>query len=349
MGLSLEQHAIRRTGLTATDVVALAGFDLYGRTQCDVWADKCLPPAKPKPDSIATRIGHALEPLNLQLMAEQFGLLIARTGTIRSRAYPWALATPDGICLEAPIVIGDDSIEPPGPRLLGPSTRIAPAMDRPALATSEIATVYPDLILDFRCAAACEAKAVGGFMRHHWEAGLPHSVNVQLHWQMIVCGVSRGYVGALIGHEHQVFVVERDDGLCTALLTLADRFWRHNVLAGQAPTPDGSDGSDRMLKAMFPKPIEMRTVSAPAETESWALQYAQASADLKRAEAAKLEARDRLRLAIGHQEAIESPNFFASWKWSAKTSRRNFYFKAKAGDALAAAKSAPMLPGDNDE
>jgi hypothetical protein len=339
-------------------MVALAGVDLYGRTACDVFADKCYPANdnRKRVSRAATLIGHALEPVALTLLAEDQNLWIVRSGTIRSREHPWALATPDGVCIDAPLVEDAEGARRPLAGLLEPGARLCLPGPQPLTVEAQaLADGEARYLPDFGCLATCEAKAVGGFMRQHWADGLPHSVNVQLHWQMVVLGLRRGYVSALLGHEHQVFIVERDEALATALLTLGDRFWRHNVLANRAPLPDGSDGAGRMVAAMFERPKLIGKVSAPAEAESWALQYAEADARAKLAKRQKAEAQQNLQRLIGDAEGIASPNFEATWKWRPESVRkacvqragRRFYFSPKAGDVLLAAKSAPS--GDDDE
>lgn len=88
-------------GLTATDMVALAGVDLYGTTPADVFADKMGWPRKRRePNVIAATLGNLTEPYNITLLSEKYGLRIVPGTTVRHASIPWILATPDAVAIE---------------------------------------------------------------------------------------------------------------------------------------------------------------------------------------------------------------------------------------------------------
>lgn len=94
--LTSEQLAMRRTGITSTDITRIVGESPFGGP-ADVYLEKVLEePVDDKP-TIAQRIGNHLEPLVLELIAEQFGIEVAGATTMRHPVHSWAMSTPDGL------------------------------------------------------------------------------------------------------------------------------------------------------------------------------------------------------------------------------------------------------------
>jgi predicted phage-related endonuclease len=90
VSLTPEQVALRRTGLAATDMVAL----VEGRG-LDVWLDK-TGRAEPVHETARMRAGNKLEPSIASWAAEELGLELGPRGTtVRHPMIEWALATPD--------------------------------------------------------------------------------------------------------------------------------------------------------------------------------------------------------------------------------------------------------------
>jgi predicted phage-related endonuclease len=88
--------ALRRTGITSTDITRLVGESPWGNA-CDVYAEKIAGDEGRREATLYQRIGHTLEPLVLELISEQFGVTLDRSPTIACADIPWALATPDGV------------------------------------------------------------------------------------------------------------------------------------------------------------------------------------------------------------------------------------------------------------
>lgn len=94
--LSDEQLALRRTMVTASDTYALAGEGYDGQCSLSVYADKVAPAVRPPP-TVVQRMGNLLEPLCVELLAEEKGLTIdTRSLTERHAIFPWLGATTDG-------------------------------------------------------------------------------------------------------------------------------------------------------------------------------------------------------------------------------------------------------------
>lgn len=97
MTLSTEQIALRRQGITATDVAALSGCHPY-RTPLNVYLDK----TGDAPSFVAServRWGNLLEPLIRQDYARRHAVEVIEPGTLTHADVPWAMATPDGVAV----------------------------------------------------------------------------------------------------------------------------------------------------------------------------------------------------------------------------------------------------------
>lgn len=96
MSLSDEQLAIRRTMVTASDTYTLAGEGYDGHCALSIYADKVLQEPR-KPATVTQRIGQLLEPLCIDLLEEERGLIVDRANvTNRHGILPWLGATTDG-------------------------------------------------------------------------------------------------------------------------------------------------------------------------------------------------------------------------------------------------------------
>lgn len=92
MGLTAEQIEMRRTGIGSTDIVRLSGESPFGKMH-DVYREKVSNDVTPPTESQS--LGHRLEPVVCQLIAEKFGLTLVESTTERHPILTWALSTPD--------------------------------------------------------------------------------------------------------------------------------------------------------------------------------------------------------------------------------------------------------------
>lgn len=101
-----EWLAYRRSGITATDLVAIMGQSAY-RTAFDIWTDKVMPPPEDETDiGEAGFWGQRLEEPVAQAWAEKHNVRIRRIGLVANDKNTWALASldrivngcPDGRC-----------------------------------------------------------------------------------------------------------------------------------------------------------------------------------------------------------------------------------------------------------
>jgi predicted phage-related endonuclease len=221
MGLTQHQLAMRRTGITATDVRVLSGLDPYGRTPHDVWRSKVLGDDTVA-ESEAMSLGSELEPIVLRRLAEKRGLHILRMDpellTIRHPKTAHHLATPDAFFASS-------------------------AFHKPE-------AVGQVKVVGLRGAHEWADDQDG-------PDGIPEHVLIQCAWELYVAGVVVEHVGALIGTEVRPYRIELTPDvahLIEALQDAANRFWTDHVLTKRPPAIDGSAGAARMLRALFPQP-----------------------------------------------------------------------------------------------
>lgn len=220
--LSAEQREIRRTGIGASEIGAIAGLNPW-RGPIDVWMKKPTPTRGPLDESdeeegleldladkstLRKRVGDYLEDGLRGLYSELTGVEMRRSGeTLRHPRYPHILASPDGL----PV---DDDPELPG----------------------------------------LEIKIVGSRVAHHWDGNsLPDYVRAQAAQNMAVANRWRWDVIALVGGtEPRLVRLERDEDLEDSLIEAGDVFWRDYVLADVCPEPRDEDERARYLRARYP-------------------------------------------------------------------------------------------------
>lgn len=230
------------------------------------------------PGNEAQRIGQVLErPILMELYPARGALTFP--GTQIHRRIPWAGCTPDA--MEHALIEGQ-------------------AVD-----------------------SLCQVKVVGRGQLSRWgdpsegEMALPAEVRLQVQWEMEVTGVSLDRVIALLGTELRVYDVFRDPELGQGLLDAAEPFWVENVLRGQMPQVDGSEGCRRVLERHFGRE-RLGMLPAGNQGMAWAKAYANATRRIRELEAEKEQAGNRLRLLIGDHLGIEGvfegSEVRATWK-----------------------------------
>jgi predicted phage-related endonuclease len=107
-----------------------------------------------------------------------------------------------------------------------------------------------------------EVKTVAGFKSSAWAEGLPDHFALQVQHQLAVTGLEHAWVAVLFGGQRlEVLEVEREEETIESLVRLEGEFWHNHVVAGVAPSPDGSAGTTLALREAYAEvgapPIEL--------------------------------------------------------------------------------------------
>ena len=308
MSLTTEQLALRRTGVTSTDIAAIAGINPY-RSALEVYMDKTKPDWRGEegPESEPCYWGLALEPpVTERYERDHTNLLLEHPGTVRSIRQEWMLATPDRI------VLGKDADGVRSRWGLEVKTAFSPA---------QVA---------------------------RWGEGgdqMPEEYLIQCAWCMAVCELARWDLAVLLGGyhglEYREYRLTRDReferglvegaNVCTQCSQAVERgsercpaceyptwagarhFWFEHVLKGVSPSPDGSPGAGRALRALYPE-AEARMVLADPECEGWIDWFADADERMRGAAKTRAYYQQLTQGYIGPAEGVEGEWGRITWK-----------------------------------
>lgn len=273
MGLSAEQLEMRRTGVTATDMVVLAGEGHANASALSIYNDK-IGVGAPWEGNRATRVGEHTESLIMDFLAEEKGLLLTQGVTERHAIFPWLLATPDrNVIRHTEGVDAKDS-------------RIA--------------------IAEAKCVGY---RMAGKWMD---DVVPPANVVIQVTVGMMVTGTRTSHVAALLGTEPKFYEVEFNQPLADALLDLADTFWNKNVLTRTPPKPDGSEGSSKALGQLY-RTVKGDTLKATKEVEMAARVYFEAKSRMEEAKKIVDAAENQMKAFIADNAGTAGDGWNATW------------------------------------
>jgi predicted phage-related endonuclease len=279
MSLTEAQLAKRRTGVTATDLCALLGVDAYGRTAHDVFLDKMGLPSKFE-ETEAMDLGNALEPLIIPRLAAKVGLCAQRRDpeslTIAHPKHPTHIATPDAFL-------------------------------------ASHAFTDPEAIGQVKVVGFQQARRWGD----HPRDPVPDGVLVQCSWELHVSGMTLDWVGALLGTEVRVYPIRLEDvaDLIGEAIPVADRFWRDHVVTRKPPKLDGSAGSERMIRALYPTSDPGSVKKADERAEAFAARCFRARKVIAEAKEEEAKARQALLALAGSCETMRGDG----WRLRCKT------------------------------
>lgn len=214
MALTKEQLALRRTGISGTDVAKILGLNPWAGP-ADVLADK-LGQAPPFRGNRRTDMGHYLEPKIRGDFAEAHGCRVVEPGTLRHASEPWALTTPDGLI---------------------PSARAVAEFNQDVEAGLEIKVVGERRARDWGEPGTDQ---------------IPRYVYPQCAWGMFVVDVPVWYVVAQIDLEPYEYVLRRDAELEEKMVSRCKEWYERHMVAGEPLPADGSAAFDEDLKRRFP-------------------------------------------------------------------------------------------------
>lgn len=101
--------------------------------------------------------------------------------------------------------------------------------------------------------AGLECKTVSPYASHQWDnRAIPIHYQIQVQQYLAVSGYDCWYIAALLfGKEFVIRKIERDEELIQYLITIEERFWKENVLAGVMPDPDGTEQCSKEISRLY--------------------------------------------------------------------------------------------------
>lgn len=213
MSLTDAQKAMRRTGVSGSQVAAICGLHPY-MTALDVWKSKVL--GEETPETLAMEIGSAFEDGILNLYAKRKGIKHIQKGTThRHPKYPLIIATPDAIVgtesglypVEAKNTAQSSAWEDWG----DDGTEAIAEWHRPQVTFEAAVTSAP-----FTDVAAVLARPRGGW-------------------------------------DFRIYRVPFDEEYFQALRGMAEKFFHDYVATETPPPPDGSEAWSDFVKSRFPQ------------------------------------------------------------------------------------------------
>jgi predicted phage-related endonuclease len=118
---------------------------------------------------------------------------------------------------------------------------------------------------------------------------------------MYVCDMPAAYVAVDLGTEFRWARIERDPAWLETHLPAIRAFWQR-VEDEDPPAPTGDEGDKAALAAMYPREQEGKTVVLDADYLDLAWQLEEAEKELKAAQEAVDEIKNRVRMAMGDAE-----------------------------------------------
>lgn len=157
--------------------------------------------------------------------------------------------------------------------------------------------------------------------------GAPVHVRIQVQQQMAcIPGWDRVWVAVLLyGRDLRLYPVDRNPGQIAHLERALPEWWQRHIVEREPVEPDGSEGSRRALRALYPHPTEEPRI-ATAEEELIALEYMEVSAAAKAATERKELLNQRLQASIATAAGIAG----TGWKATLGEQRGRIDWKAAA-------------------
>lgn len=292
MPLTEEQKAIRKKGVSGSEVAAVAGISKWA-TPADVWAEKMglTDDMKLTP---AMKRGIYLEQGILQWAQNETGLTIKHNPdkTFVSKDHELVIATPDGLVRAGGIT--DAATHSFGGEEHHPFDTIA------------------------------EVKAPGFQTHGDWANpfempdGIPAYYLPQVMWEMAATGYKNepAVVAALLGGNLNIYRVPWSEELYQALLAKVEMFWKY-VEKQEPPPVDNNPASAKWVKAFYKQADEdLLRLEGTKEKEyrRIAQQYEVEKAKEKAAVMAKEHAAARLQEIIKDHAGLLGDGWQVTWK-----------------------------------
>ena len=275
MPLTPEQIALRKTGISASEVAAVAGLHPYVKP-IDIWSSK-LGLVDPFEGNKQSKWGDLLE----QVIADHYAKEHAE----------------EKIVVRHPKVI-EGSINGTLVREISPRFRLIATPDR-IIYRKRIATPIRNL----------QIKTAGLRQSDKWGPSgtdqVPEEYAVQVAVEMAVLGVDETDLAALIGgQDDREYHLKRDMELEGQLIEICAKFWVGHILTQTPPPVDGSESYSDYLKRRFPRDTRPMLPATDEARELWSdLRYSRSSREFWESE--EMVAENALKALIGDAGGIE--------------------------------------------
>lgn len=302
MSLTPEQLELRRTGIGASEIAALAGLSKWA-TPIQIYEAKRT--GHVVEANVAMELGTLLEEPIAQLYRKRTGRFVLPVYTLRHPSKRYAIATPDRAAFVTPPAIGEVEIR-----------ELNHLRDAEKLV---------------------QIKSTSWRLAREW--GMPGTDEVpedylaQATWEMGVAGVPCADFAVLFDKDRfELFTVHFSLPLFEGLYEIAARFMRDHVEAGVPPAPDASKQYAEFLGRAFPRETseDIAPVDAPDVVEA-VRTYALLKLVEKRTELAIQKVRNLITGTIGNRTGILTPLGRVTWKKERDSEGVNW--QAAANDA----------------
>lgn len=308
MSLSKRQLALRRNGIGASEIAALAGESQYA-TPISIYEAKVL--GAEIEATYQMDLGNEIEEPIARVWAKQHSRFLARVDTLKHSTKAIALATPDRAVYATAEARGDA-------RKLKTNVRDA------------------EMIL--------QVKSTNWRMRHLWgpegSDRIPREYLSQAHWEGSVAGVETVEFAVDFDKTKLVrYRVRVSPVVFEALYELAERFWVEHVVARVPPPPDASDRYAEFLSRAFPTPQSDELIVLPPEDPlTQQIEYfARLKADAKAVEALIDLIQNRMRARTGNTTGLTGS--FGTVTFKRTRDGEQVDWERVAGDAMTLAKT----------
>lgn len=329
-------HEERRHYLGGTDMAALAGVSRWA-SPLTVFGDKrpdVFEPGSRREESTMMALGHLIEPVVADLAESVFGVRLSvprlhrspwvpgrSTRTVACRYHAWEGANVDRV------VVADPS---------APETVFTHGWPIVECKWGEARRRWGDMTAarDVHPAEHPPARP----------PVVPEDYFVQVQHYLHVTGRAYALVAVLLGYaDFRWYRVDPDPDLIDALVARGEQFWHDHVIPGVPPPPDGSEASERRLRARFA--ADAGTVRPATPTEAQLLRTYRRAIEARDTAVGEIERTKQLIMeSMGTAARIDGPGASVSWKRG--KDRTTTAWEAAATEIGKAAIRAGMDPVD---
>lgn len=336
-GIFEQWLAVRRTGLTGSDVAAIFG-EHSQRREIDVFYDKRPDLAPPEllakmladraMENRRTRSGRQLEPVVAEWFArgepdwERPGApyVSIAVPTMRRRDRPWQVISPDRALYDPDRAVTLHLAKWPvdeddGRRLRQGGDFTDP--DDDAWIASALMVHRPDGGVEIKTHGFAYGRHLPDPSDEGAEFELPARLRLQSLWYASGLNQPLWHAAALVDtHLQHTWPIRALPEIVDPMLEEAERWWKLHVELGEVPSPDGSDSFQRHLRALYRTHDDV-TLPARRDVDRLAMSLKTQTIIQAKAKAEIAELKQRIQEVIGTHLGIESVEGTMTWKETA--------------------------------